>query len=342
MKRALLIFLAAIMVISLTGCSLVRDAYHEIVDDKPSSGPATVPPDAFGTEPPAPEPTEDNGDNPFDGIFGDDTPEPSDPTPEPAGEEPDTPDTPAAQEGSVLYETKDFKITLVSLNLDDSYKVSATVKVENYAGQPLKFRVKDTCVNGLMCDAYLFVDLEDGKNATDDITIYNSDMERYGIDQFARLEFKFLIYDEDYGTFAESKYLSLVAPGMEDYVQKVATDGVEIANDSNYHIVAVTLDTTSSENYKYLYIYVQNKTSDTISFLSKNVYVNDSAIDAYIGNSTVGAGKAGYIYLSLENKKLEENNIQQVDEIEFDLRVISAEDYSTIKDITKIQITVNH
>ena len=101
-------------------------------------------------------------------------------------------------EQQVLMENDDVKITENKLSVFGSFtqSIELEIEIENKSSQDLVVRTDGMSVNDCMVNPIFYADIPAGKKIVDSITIYCSELEKYGIQNINELETRFILNND--------------------------------------------------------------------------------------------------------------------------------------------------
>ncbi len=183
-------------------------------------------------------------------------------------------------------------------------------------------------MNGVESNPYFAVDVAPGKKAKGTISFDKTDA--HGITDFSDIEIWFHVYDsEDWSEGTVAKEVVHVYPHGEEsaapYVRESKdTDRVLVDND----MISMIVTDVSEDEWDYtLQLYLQNKTDQDIVISEEDASVNGYMAEPYFGYS-LAAGKSAFTEMSWSKSVLEEQGIENVEEIEFTLKVYEEDNWS--------------
>ncbi|MBQ9562193.1 MAG: hypothetical protein IJU99_01960 [Lachnospiraceae bacterium] len=197
------------------------------------------------------------------------------------------------------------------------------------ADKKLMFSAGDSCVNGYKKEAYWAEDVPAGKKANSQIAF--PDLEDIG-SVAEMVEFTITVRDSDdwaADPFAEESF-KLFPTGLDEASVKVperkktADEQVIVDNDN----VTLVLYGLKDDSYgKVIGCFVENKTDKKLMFSMTDGSVNGYVCEPYWAVEIPGARRT-YSNIVYMKDELEKNQITEIEEIEFTLRVYDPEDWS--------------
>lgn len=127
------------------------------------------------------------------------TTKPTEPPTEKKTEEPTEKETELpteAKKETVIFNNLGVKITCTGVEYG-SYRNSVNLRIENNSGHDYEFQVRDTSVNGYMIEPTFSCTVKNGKIANDELTFYQSDLDKNGIKEFETIELSIHAFNWD-------------------------------------------------------------------------------------------------------------------------------------------------
>lgn len=97
---------------------------------------------------------------------------------------------------TVIFDNLGVRITYTGVEYG-SYKSFINLRIENNSGHDYDFQVRDTSVNGYMIEPIFSCKVKDGKIANDELTFYQSDLDKNGITKFETIELSIHAFNWD-------------------------------------------------------------------------------------------------------------------------------------------------
>ncbi len=196
------------------------------------------------------------------------------------------------------------------------------------ADKKMMFSASDSCVNGYKKDALWAEEVPAGKKSNSKISFPN--LEDVG-SVAEMVEFRIRVYDsDDWGAdpFADESF-KVFPTGLDEGAvkiperQKTADEQVIVDNDD----VTFILYGLEDDSYgKKIHSYVENKTDKKLMFSWMDGSVNGYVCEPYWAVEIPG-GRRAYSDVTYMDSELEKNQITEIEEIEFTLRVFDSEDW---------------
>lgn len=229
------------------------------------------------------------------------------------------------------------EVTLSEAVIYDENGITVTVKglSEGFMGTEVKLEVSSTSdknlivstdvlsVNGYMMPlSSLYCQVAAGKKANSEITLMTSELEQSGITTISKIEFRLSIIDSDtFQTVATSDLITLTTSAA-DYVQSVDDSGEELYNAENIRVVCKGLKSDLIWDGT-LVFFMDNGTAEDVYIYAENVSVNGYMVTATMWSTLRSGTKLidGMLLLDLEEVELE--SVDDITNIEFNLRIVS-------------------
>ncbi len=242
----------------------------------------------------------------------------------------------------VLLDNEKGTFTITGIEEDGTLGYTLKAKVENKTEDTgLMFSVDSGYINGVDANPLWASEVPAGKTDNSDITFTDYELHENGITEYTDIELHIKLYDsEDYTDYAED-VVHIYPYGEENATTFVRedkdTDNVII--DNEYAKVVVTGYNPDGWLGYEVGVYYENKTENSIMFSVDEASINDIVMDPFYANS-LDAGKCEFDTIDWYNSDLEENNISEVNKIEFKLQAYNNDDYSSSNYFEEI-ITLN-
>ncbi|MGX8688259.1 MAG: hypothetical protein ACSW8K_10735 [bacterium] len=223
----------------------------------------------------------------------------------------------------MLAESDDFKAELTGIDLNGMMGYTWNLYLENNTDKTLMYAAEDVSVDGIMCDSLFAEEVAPGKKANASLSLLRTELNRYGITDPTVVEMKLKIYDSNDWLADPLFYETVrVAPhGEEAVITKYFThegDTVLVDNDS-IGLYYMGTDPDALMGYA-VYLGIENRTSDSLTFSADNVSVNGYMCEPY-WTDTVAGGKIALSEVTWMKYILEGAGIEKVGSVEMDLTV---------------------
>jgi hypothetical protein len=234
---------------------------------------------------------------------------------------------------TVIVDDENVAFTITSVKDSGFWGFTLKVFCENKTDKDLMFSWDNVSVNGYMIDPFWATEIAAGRKSNTEISFSDSALERANISSVDEIVFKLRVYDSNdwqADNFVNDEFI-IYPTGMDSslvvYPLRNATDTERVIVD-NESITFIIEGVTNDPIWGYtLNCYLENKTSEPLMFSWDNVSVNGFMVDPFWANE-VQPGKRNFSDINFSNSKFEENNISNVEEIEFKLRVYNSDNWS--------------
>ncbi|MBO5867684.1 MAG: hypothetical protein J6Q54_02095 [Oscillospiraceae bacterium] len=238
---------------------------------------------------------------------------------------------------TVLYDANDIKITATKLE-KGFLGPEVKVLVENNSSKNILATVDSVSVNGyMMSAASLYAEVAAGKKANEEISFMSSELEQAGIETIAKMQFYISISDaETWGDIAKSELLVLNTSAV-DYVQPVDDSGDELYAANGIKVVCKGLKKDVFWD-GVLVFYIENNSGKAVTAYAENVSVNGFMVDASMWSDLRDGTKIVDGLSLLDISELEIEGIEEIENIEFNLRFINSETWDEIATTDAIEL----
>lgn len=321
MKKLLALLLAFVMVFSLAACESEKDNDRDDRDDDDDRG------SIFGNHDSDESDKDDKSDK---------------------GDKSDSEDKPGRNQITftemVAVDNEECLIKITDIDPDGSWGFTLKAYVENKSTEKTyMYSVYSASVNGVQCDPLFAAEVAPGKKANEEISFSTEEFEMHDVGDFTDIALTFRVsdYDDWSADPVAFETVHIYPYGEDKAVQFVrepqATDNVII--DNEYVTVIVTdYDPDSFWGYS-VNMFLINKTDKNVMFSANDVSVNGFMVDPFYGE-VVFAGNCAFTSMSWFEENLEENNITDIEEIEFTFRAFDYDDWNS-DDFANESVTLN-
>lgn len=230
---------------------------------------------------------------------------------------------------TVLYDTDGIKVTATGYE-DGWMGPEIKLLIENNSAQNVLVTSDSVSANGYMMPyAGFYADVAAGKKANDSLSVYSSELKQAGIETIAELQFYIQVSDADtWDSIAKSDLITLntSAAGLEQPID----DSGDILYDTNdIKIVCKGLKQDIIWDGTIVF-YIENNCGQPITVYAENVSVNGfmqlSGMWSDLRDGTMLVD--GMSLLDLDD--LEVDSIDDIENIEFNLRIINSDTWDEI------------
>ncbi|MDD6187757.1 MAG: hypothetical protein PUB11_06905 [Oscillospiraceae bacterium] len=231
----------------------------------------------------------------------------------------------------VVVDNDECTIKITGLEENRKRDYTAKLLLENKtADKTLMFAVDNETVDGVCFTALFAKDVAAGKKANAEIRIKSDDLKDYGVSEYTDIELSFRVYDSNdwLADDVAKETVNIYPYGEENAVKFVResrdTDNVIIDNE-NVTVIVTGYDKDGIWGYT-VNLYLINKTDTGVMFCVDDASVNGYMVDPFYAKS-VPAGKSAFSSMSWSNSALEENEIEEIETIEFKFRAYDNENW---------------
>lgn len=243
-----------------------------------------------------------------------------------------------------VIDDEDVTIKITGIDPDNAEGYVLKVFLENKSDEKLySYSVIDAYVNGVESKPLFSTEVAAGKKANDKIIFFEDELEEHGITEFTDIELNFLVIDNNTWDTDYAKEVTInVYPYGEENAKKFvrepqASDTVVIDNE---YITVIVTDYEKDEFFGYVAnLFIVNKMDDDIMISVEEASVNGFMADPLFATS-ISAGKCTFNFMNWDDATLEENDITEVETIEFLLRVYDYNNWDGT-DLLDERITLN-
>jgi hypothetical protein len=219
-------------------------------------------------------------------------------------------------------------ITIEVTDLEvDRYWMTLTLLCQNHSDMDLTFTTDYISICGLYSSSGFWCEVAAGKKSTEEINIDLETMQNYGMDYITDIILNFNVYDSEEYEDVYNGTVRLYPYGEQHAsVFEYAQDKDDVVLVDNEYVTVIVTDYKQESYSETALFYVVNKTDYVITMETENVSINDYMANDWIYHQ-VPAGMSSFTSLYIQTDWLEENSIDEVESIDFDLIVTNAEDW---------------
>jgi len=230
-----------------------------------------------------------------------------------------------------VVDNKECSIKITKIDTKNIWGYTLKAQLENKsASKTYMFSVERAAINGVECDPLFATEVAATKKSNNDISFSDPIFDENDIGQYTDIELAFRVYDsDDWNADPVAEETVHIYPYGEDKATKFersaqASDNVIL--DNEYAKVIVT-GYEKDEIWGYtVNLFLLNKTDKSLMFSVDNASVNGFMADPFYA-AEVSAGKCAFSSMAWSDTTLEENDIKDVKEIEFELRVYDSDNW---------------
>lgn len=239
---------------------------------------------------------------------------------------------------TVLYEADGVKVTATGYE-DGWMGPEIKILVENDSSKNVLVTSASVSANGyMMPTASLYAEVAAGKKANETLSIMSSELDQSGIEMLAELQFYLQIQDpETWETITTSDLLTLTTSAAP-YDQPVDVSGDVLYDSDGIRIICKGLKQDIIWDGTVVF-YMENNSGKEISIYAENVSVNGFMQDVGLWSDLRPSTKIIDGMSMIDLSDLEIENIDQIENIEFNLRIVDANTWEDI--VTTDVLTLN-
>lgn len=241
---------------------------------------------------------------------------------------------------TVLYEAEGVKITATGFE-DGFMGPEIKLLIENNSEKNALVTSEAVSANGYMMPlASLYAEVAAGKKANESLTLMSSQVEQAGIETLAELQFYLKIQDpENWDEIAKSDLITLNTSAAP-FEQPVDDSGDVLYDENGIKIVCKGLKQDIIWDGTIVF-YMENNNGQPITVYAENVSVNGFMQDAGLWSDLRNGTRIVDGMSLLDLSDLEIESIDEVKEIEFNLRIINADNWDEIVTTDVLKLTFN-
>ncbi len=244
----------------------------------------------------------------------------------------------------VAIDNADCLIKITGIDPDNMWGYTIKALLENKSSdKTYMFSVESAAINGVQCDPFFASEVAAGKKANESITFMNTELKDNDIGDYTDIELTFRVYDSDDWSAEDVTNKTIhIYPYGEGKAAKferesASSDKVLLDNDN---VTVIVTGYEEDEIFGYnVNLFLVNKTSKNLMFTIEDASINGFMIDPLYATSIL-AGKCAFSNISWFKTSLTENNITEIETIEFVLRAYD-EDNLFGDDLVNETVTLN-
>lgn len=244
-------------------------------------------------------------------------------------------EAPVTIEESVIFEEGGIRITVKGIEDGFTGKL-INVLVENDTSDNLAVSCSDFVVNGISMNGYMYINVAAGKKTNDTISFSNSSLKTAGVDKIATIS-TIDAYVSDTDTYKKVRNIDfeISTSVAATYVQAIDDSGDILYENKGVTIVDKGIHDSFTGGT--VVVLVKNDTDGDIIVQADNVSVNGCTVST-LHSSTVRAGTACFSEISLFGSDLEENEIESIEEVTFELKILEPNTFKRLGKTGELQI----
>ncbi len=215
------------------------------------------------------------------------------------------------------------------------------MECKNTSDEDVIFALYDVSVNGCMMDPYWGIDVPVDKTVNDGFNFSYDQLDHYGIELVEEIEFVLIIYDIEgwhkdiYLEELFTIYPTESRPSDINYFTYELKDGDELILDNeDFTFIITGVDPQGYYGYT-VNTFAENKTDKKLMIAWDQVSINDRMVEAY-SELILMPGKVAFGEVGFYHGFFQENNIREVEKIDFTLRVYDYEEVEELVDLQRV------
>lgn len=244
-------------------------------------------------------------------------------------------DTPKmTSEKITLVETEIYNkdgIVIKVTGLEDSWAgTEVKVLVENNSADNILVTARYVSINGyMMPTASMYMEVAASKKANGELSFYASELSEANIEKISNIEFYVEISDNATWETLDTSDLITLTTSAVDYVQPIDDTGDVLLEKKDIKVISKGLKKDMIWDGAVVF-YIENNSNTTVSVYAENVSVNGFMVDAGLWSDLRPATRMvdGMYLMDLEELAIE--NIDEIENIEFNLRIVNAQNWNDI------------
>ena len=247
-------------------------------------------------------------------------------------------ETNAEIEETVLYSDDEYTITVTGIEKDWSDTVLKLL-VENRTDRNIALKGNYFVVNGITIPGWMYIEVAAQKKSNGELRLYENAMETAGISQVATLsayETEILDTDDLFG-YTKEMPLTINTSLAGSYEQKINDEGSLIWESNGISITSQVIE--DARFVHRVQLFIRNDTDRNINLTADDISVNGFTLSGLLLEN-VAANSVAFGDLLVGESELEENNITEIEEVTFTIRVNPADDiFTTLAESPELTVT---
>lgn len=188
----------------------------------------------------------------------------------------------------------------------------------------------------------LSCDVAAGKKANDEITFMSLELKTVQIQTIKDIEFSFHIFNsKSWDTIYDSESIFISTSADSSFVQTYDDSGIVALDKNGFKIIIKKLDSEDSFLGTDIYIYIENNSGKNATIQLRGTSINGFMVDP-IFSCDILAGKKAFDSISFFESDLKDNNIENINEMEFYFHIFESDGWDTIFDSDLIKVTFSN
>ena len=240
---------------------------------------------------------------------------------------------------SVLYEANGIKITAKKYDSDDLWGEGIKLLIENDSDKDITVSTNAVIVNDYMIDEWFSESVASGKKSNATLYVDAEDLGTFGISDIGKVEIYFNIYDSDTWDDIDNPDCITIKTNLFDSMDTTADFPGTVFYDKNGIKILGYYSEQSDYWGDIINIYCENNSGRKINMSTEDFSVNGFMIDSYF-IETVYDGKKVLSEISVSSSELEENDITEIENISFKLKIYDSDEYELIDETDEIKLNI--
>ncbi len=230
----------------------------------------------------------------------------------------------------LVFDDEDIKIWVKSFDDNGIFGPSLELLIENNREEDIMVQVRGTTVNDVVVNTIFSVNVSAGKEASKDITLMQSSLDKAGIELVKDIELRFVISDGDnWATILATDPIKISTSVDPSFKQEYDDSGQLILDQDGIRIIVRGIDNEDTLWGASVVLFIENNQDQGIRVQAKDVSVNGFAIDSLL-SSEIPASKKAYAEISFAEADLKEHDIKTIEEIEMVLHISEIESWDSL------------
>lgn len=239
---------------------------------------------------------------------------------------------------TVLYENGGVKVTATGYS-DSWMGPEISILVENDSEKNIQVSTRDVSVNSYMMQfSGMYAEVSAGKKSNETLSLLSSELKQSGVETVADIQFYLSISDADTWDEIEISTLITLSTSASGFEQPVDDSGDVLHDADGIKVVCKGLKQDIVWDGTIVF-YMENGTEQPITVYAENVSVNGFMQDASLWAELRGGTRAIDGLSLLDLSDLELDSIDDIESIEFNLRIINSDTWDEILTTDAITLT---
>ncbi len=225
-------------------------------------------------------------------------------------------------ENEVIVDDDNCRFEIIGVDADSIWGFTLKAYCENKTSDgSMTFAMRDVSINGYMVDPFWAEEVAAGKKSNADILMCSDLKDVCGMETAEEIQFTLAVYSsEDWNKQYVGETFTIYPTGLSaeeiSYPER-KTEADEMIVADNEKVTFVILGSENDAIWGYtLKCFIANKTDMNVTMGLQDVSVNGFMVDPFWAVS-IAPGKMTYTEISFSSTEFDDNNITEVEEIEF-------------------------